>query len=72
MNTLKLFPITEEELSFQKFLSLTEEEKNAIESIQILPPRLGRAGFGKIIVQYKSPIYKHKLWQTASQSITNR
>lgn len=67
MNTLDLFPVTEEVISFKKFLALTDEERAAIETIKIVPPRLGRAGFGKVIVQYKSPIYKHNLWQTASQ-----
>lgn len=72
MNTLDLFPVTEEEISFKKFLSLTEEEKEAVESFRLIPPRLGQAGFGKIIVQYKSPMFKHKLWQTTQQSEINR
>ncbi len=66
MKTLDIFPVTEGTLSFEKFVSLTEEERAKIEEVRILPPRLGRSGFGKIIVKYKTPIYKHKLWQTST------
>jgi len=44
-------------LSPIEYLSLSRDEKDNIKSTKILPPKVGRRGFGGIIVEYKNPIY---------------
>jgi hypothetical protein len=58
MKTIEMMPTLQETISLQDFVRLTEEEKTRIESVQIQPPLVGRKGFGRVIVTYKSPIYK--------------
>lgn len=45
-------------LSIEKFMSLTEKDKNNIQSLKIIPPTLSGNGFGKVAVKYKIPSYK--------------
>lgn len=47
----------EEMLSPQEFLRLKDSERENIKSAQIVPPKLGQHGFGKIKVTRKTPIY---------------
>lgn len=67
MKTIEMMPTVQETISLREFVRLTEEEKNRIESVQIQPPLIGKKGFGRVIVTYKSPVYK-LLYGKQSQS----
>jgi len=62
MTTIETFKIDTENLSIERFMSLTEKEKENISSVKIIPPKLVDIGFdddfGKIQVKYKIPTYK--------------
>lgn len=47
-----------EELSPENYLKLLQSDENNIESVEIVPPKLGEHNFGKIKVNYKIPVYK--------------
>lgn len=49
-----------EQISPEKFLNLTIEDKIKIKDINILLPQLGQPGFGGIVVTYKFPVIKRK------------
>ncbi len=56
---IKTVITNESDLSPEEYLNLSEREKINIESCRIIPPSLGQKGdFGKIRVNYRSPIYK--------------
>lgn len=50
--------VEKEILSPEKFLNLNQKEKSNIYFSEIVPARLGKPDFGKIMVHYKNPIYK--------------
>ena len=50
--------VEKEALSPEKFLSLNQRDKLNISFAEIIPARLGKADFGKILVHYRTPIYK--------------
>ncbi|TDB34849.1 hypothetical protein TEP_15070 [Stenotrophomonas sp. TEPEL] len=52
------YPVSSEVISVSRYLKLSEAEKSSIRSTEIAPPKLGRNDFGRIIVHYKTPIYK--------------
>ena len=54
----ELRPTTTEVLSSEKYLALSSKEKANIFQAKIIPPVLGDKDFGKIQVDYKSPVYK--------------
>jgi hypothetical protein len=62
MTTLETLAFNSESLSIERFMSLTEKEKENISSIKIIPPSLIDFNidddFGKIEVNYKLPIHK--------------
>lgn len=63
MTTIETFELDVEDLSIERFMSLTEEEKENIDSIKIIPPKFTNTDtdfddFGKIRVRYKIPNYK--------------
>jgi hypothetical protein len=45
-------------LSIEKFMSLSEKDRNNIQSLKIIPPTLNGNGFGKVAVKYKIPSYQ--------------
>lgn len=47
-----------ENITPEKYLSLTEQEKQNINYAKIVPPQLGKKTFGEIQVIYKFPIFK--------------
>ncbi len=49
----------EETLSPEQFLKLTPSDRANIAHTKIIPPRLGKNGFGMIKVHYKRPMYKN-------------
>lgn len=50
--------VIKEVLSAKEFISLRQVDKEQIESVNIVAPKLGDSGFGGVLVKYKSPIYK--------------
>ena len=55
---LDAIPRTEELISVEDFLSLSDADRSAFKAISIVPPTLGQKGFGKMLVVRKSPIYE--------------
>lgn len=55
MNLIDLKPQQEERLSFERFVNLSEAERSEIAEIELVPPTLGREGFGHIVVKYRAP-----------------
>ena len=41
----------------RRFVKLAETNKSSIKSVKIIPPKLGRKGFGKLAVEVDTPIY---------------
>jgi hypothetical protein len=50
--------VEKEVLSPEKYLNLNKKEKSNISFSEIIPARLGKSDFGKIMVHYRTPIYK--------------
>lgn len=50
--------MTTEILSPEKYLTLSAKERANIFQAKIVPPVLGSEDFGKIQVDYKTPVYK--------------
>ena len=55
---LEAMPRTNEFISLEEFLALTDADRSEFETIRIVPPQLGRKGFGKMLVVRKHPIYE--------------
>ena len=55
---LEAVPRTEELISLEEFLALTESDRSEFEAIHIVPPKIGRKGFGKMLVIRKHPVYE--------------
>ncbi|MBF0493249.1 MAG: hypothetical protein HQM15_10770 [Deltaproteobacteria bacterium] len=58
IKNIYLGPTNEEAINPQDYLKLTEKDKLDIESVRIIPPTLGKNGFGKMLIKYKFPIYR--------------
>lgn len=58
---LELDPIYSETMSPERFLEIFEKRENDVDSVRVLPARLGRRGFGRIIVRWKTPVYTHRV-----------
>lgn len=62
MSVIDMLKLDTEELSIEKFASLTKQQKQNIRVVGIIPPRLGGTeldnDFGRIKVEYKMPVYK--------------
>jgi hypothetical protein len=60
MTAIETLKFDRENLSIEDFMSLTEKEKENIDSIKIIPPKFINTGlndFGEIQVKYKIPHY---------------
>lgn len=57
-------PLYTKKVTPEEFLKLNEVEKENIESVEILKPRLGQQGFGEIIIRYKIPLPPHNVTGT--------
>lgn len=58
MKTIPMYPKKVRILTPKEFLNLTSDQRNNIKVAKIVPPRLGKWDLGKILVEYKSPIYE--------------
>jgi hypothetical protein len=55
---IPMLPTTVEEVSPDEYMRM---DRSAVSSVSIRPPTLGSPGFGRIVVEYKTPIYRYKL-----------
>ncbi len=52
-------PVEAETMTPQEFVKIFERgETGRIQSVQALPPKLGKKGFGRIFVHWKFPVLK--------------
>jgi len=58
---LELDPVYSETMSPQRFLESFQKRENDIDSVRVFPARLGRRGFGRIIVRWKTPVYTQRV-----------
>ena len=58
MKTISVYPKTRRILTPLEFLKLSPDERAKLKSVRIIPPRLGEWDFGKIVVEYRHPIYE--------------
>jgi hypothetical protein len=58
MNTFSANRIDHEIMKISQFMKLTDDDKKEIETVRIIPPKLGNKDFGKVFVQYKTPKYQ--------------
>ncbi len=52
-------PIRRETVSSREYLQILERQRSNIRRVDIVPARLGSTGFGRIRVEYKTPILKN-------------
>lgn len=62
MTTIDTLKLDTEELSIERYMALTENERANIKSVKIIPPHFSDLDFdddfGKLKVKYKVPSYK--------------
>jgi hypothetical protein len=56
--TMQARAVQKEALSPKQFLDMKPSVRKMISETTIAAPKLGGSSFGKLIVHYKSPIYK--------------
>lgn len=56
--TIQVRRVEKEILSPECFLNLNKKEQSNISYSEIIPARLGKSDFGKIMVHYKASVYK--------------
>jgi hypothetical protein len=52
-----LVPIRVQVVSLEKYLEIYEKKRGEIQSAKIIPPQLGRNDFGRIVVEWKNPVF---------------
>ncbi|MGE0884508.1 MAG: hypothetical protein AB7P14_13260 [Blastocatellales bacterium] len=60
MTTIELDPTYTEEVTPDEFIRMFIDEQDKIDFAQIVPPQLGKKGFGNILVVRKFAVYKPK------------
>ena len=50
-------PLRFQTVSLEEFLRLYETREAEIKSVKIIPPRLGNKDFGKILIEWRNPVY---------------
>ena len=53
-----LYPVSQEYLTPEEYLSVSKVRAAIISSVRFVPPRLGDSHFGRIYVQYRHPVYR--------------
>jgi hypothetical protein len=54
---ISLTPLRFQVVTAEEFLKLYEEKSSEIQSVKIMPPRLGNKDFGKILIEWKNPVF---------------
>ena len=52
-----LFPQDHKDISPHDFLTMNREDRINIKSVEIIPPQIGKNDFGKIRIEFKTPLY---------------
>jgi len=55
---IETFKIRHEDLTPQEFLKLSKKDRASIVSTRIIPPQLGKKGFGVIRIRLRNATYK--------------
>ena len=53
-----LFPNSYKDITPYDFLTMSKAERKNIKSVIIIPPQIGRNDFGKIRIEFNSPLYE--------------
>lgn len=56
--TLNAAPVTNEVIRADSYARMSDEVRARVHVVAIVPPQLGGAGFGSLLIEHKSPIYK--------------
>lgn len=57
VSTVELDPFYTEEVTPDEYLRIFHDERDKIDSAQIVPPQLGQSGFGRILIIKKTPVF---------------
>ncbi len=54
---VSLTPLRFQVVTVKEFLDLYTEKSSEILSAKIIPPRLGNKDFGKVLIEWKNPVF---------------
>ena len=54
---INLVPVRVQIVSLEKYLEIYEKRRGEIQSAKIIPPQLGHNDFGRIVVEWKNPVF---------------
>ena len=54
---IRMTPLRIQIVTAEEFLVLYEQKASEIRSAKIIPPRLGNKDFGKIMIEWKNPVF---------------
>jgi hypothetical protein len=57
MPTVELASFYTEEVTPDEYIRIFRDERDKIDSAQIVPPQLGQKGFGYILIVKKTPVF---------------
>lgn len=58
VRVLDASPFTHEIIKATTLAKMTEAQRQEVKVISIVAPRLGGSGFGGVLVEHKTPVYK--------------
>lgn len=58
MSGMDLDPVYSEALTPREFLGVYAHQSHDIKSVRVVPPALGERGFGRIVVERRSPVFR--------------
>lgn len=58
MKIVELNPVYTETLTPREFLSIYERERHDFKAVRVVPPVLGKPGFGHIVVERRLPVHR--------------
>jgi hypothetical protein len=51
-----IMPFAEKRVSPQDYRRVAKQQRRNIKCVEIVPPKLGTAGFGGLLVRFKTPV----------------
>ncbi len=58
MSGMELDPVYTEALTPREFMGVYARQSHDIQSVRVVPPVLGERGFGRIVVERRSPVFR--------------
>jgi hypothetical protein len=55
---MELAPVYTEALTPREFMGVYAHQSHDIQSVRVMPPVLGERGFGRILVERRSPVFR--------------